>query len=343
MQDILQVSKASEGAGPSAGEALGRTAEISLGDLRCPACGGGLSRDASAYACAGCRRAYPIVRGVPLLIDETKSAFRIGECAALVEAGSERRTWKRWLRERVQGLLPRPGENFAARENLTALAQMLRAEADVSRVLVLGGARLGAGCEVLARDPAITLVECDVLFGPRTSLVCDAHQLPFASGTFDAVIAQGLFEYLKDPFRVAEEMHRVLRPRGLVYTESPFLQQVHGGGQDFFRYTPAGHRLVFRRFEEIRSGVTSGPGTVLAWSCRYFLRSFADRPAARFAADVVASVTTSWLWRFDRLLVGRTGALNAASGVYFLGRKSDVTLSDRELLRQYRGYGVMGY
>lgn len=317
--------------------------EISLADLRCPACGGALSRDADSYACAGCGAAYPIVRGVPVLIDEARSAFRIAECAALVEVGGDRKTWKRRLRERVQARLPVSGVNLAARENLTALARMLRAEAGVSRVLVLGGAQLGAGCDVLAGDPAFTMMECDVLFGPRTSLICDAHQIPFASETFDAVIAQGLFEYLRDPFRVAEEMHRVLRPRGLVYAESPFLQHVHGGGQDFFRYTPAGHRLVFRRFEEVKSGVTAGPGTVLAWSCRYFLRSFADRPATRFLADIAASLTTSWLRRFDRMLVRRTGALNAASGVYFLGRKSDVTLSDRELLRLYRGYGVMGY
>ncbi len=321
----------------------GRRGEISPADLRCPVCRGGLSRKGSAYACAGCAAAFPIVRDVPVLIDESRSAYRIADCAARVEGSERHLPWTRRLREAVQRMLPAVGKNFAARDNLAMYARLLRRESAAPRVLVLGGARLGVGCEVLTEDPAFALVECDVLFGPRTSLVCDAHQIPFADATFDAVVAQGVFEYLSDPFGVADEIHRVLRPRGLVYAESPFLQHVHGGGQDLFRYTPAGHRLVFRRFEEIRSGMTAGPGTVLSWSCRYFLRSFADRAATRFLADVAASLTTSWLWRFDRLLVRRPSALSAASGVYFLGRRSDVTLTDRELLDMYPGPGVMGY
>jgi SAM-dependent methyltransferase/uncharacterized protein YbaR (Trm112 family) len=347
MEKMLQRSSAPCEAVPSPREtrerAPGRQGEISLADLRCPVCRGGLSRKGNAYACDECAAAFPIVRGVPILIDESRSAYRIADCAARVEGSERPAPWTRRMRERVQGWLPTVGKNFAARDNLATFARMLRRESEMPRVLVLGGARLGVGCEVLAEDPAFALVECDVLFGPRTSLVCDAHQIPFADATFDAVVAQGVFEYLKDPFCVAAEIHRVLRPRGLVYAESPFMQQVHGGGQDLFRYTPAGHRLVFRQFEEVRSGMTAGPGTVLSWSCRYFLRSFADRAATRFLADIAASLTTSWLWRFDSFLVRRPSALSAASGVYFLGRRSDVTLTDRELREMYRGPGVMGY
>lgn len=347
MEKILEQRAAPAEIGPSLPAAQerapGRRGEISLSDMRCPVCKGGLFRRGRACACDGCAAAFPIARGVPILIDESRSAYRLADCAASVEGLERPAPWTRRLRERVQGWLPAGGKNFAAGDNLAAFARQLRQESERPRVLVLGGARLGAGCEALAEDPAFELVECDVLFGPRTSVVCDAHQIPFADATFDAVVAQGVFEYLKNPFGVAAEIHRVLRPRGLVYVESPFLQHVHGGGQDLFRYTPAGHRLVFRQFEEVRSGMTAGPGTVLSWSCRYFLRSFADRAATRFLADIAASLTTSWLWRFDRFLVQRPSALSAASGVYFMGRRSDVTLTDRELLEMYRGPGVMGY
>jgi uncharacterized protein len=38
--------------------------------LACPACRGDLRLDASHLVCAACRRAYPIVDGIPVLIVE---------------------------------------------------------------------------------------------------------------------------------------------------------------------------------------------------------------------------------------------------------------------------------
>ena len=52
---------------------------------------------------------------------------------------------------------------------------------------------------------------------------------------------------------------------------------------------------------------------------------------------IFAGYTAFWLKYFDHLLIDKPGALDAASGYYFLGRKSTVVLSDRELLGLYRG------
>jgi len=38
--------------------------------LACPACHGELNFDASRLICSGCRRAYPVVDGIPALIVE---------------------------------------------------------------------------------------------------------------------------------------------------------------------------------------------------------------------------------------------------------------------------------
>lgn len=46
------------------------------------------------------------------------------------------------------------------------------------------------------------------------------------------------------------------------------------GRYDFTRFTYLGYRRLFKRFDEIESGITGGPGTALAWSYRYFLLSF---------------------------------------------------------------------
>jgi ubiquinone/menaquinone biosynthesis C-methylase UbiE len=191
--------------------------------------------------------------------------------------------------------------------------------------------------DALLASREIELIETDVGFGERTMLVCDAHDLPFIDNSFDGVVIQAVLEHVVDPFRCVEEIHRVLKADGLVYAETPFMQQVHLGPYDFTRFTHLGHRRLFRRFDEIDSGPVAGPGTVLGWSYEHFLLSFVSGTMPRLLVKVFARLTGSWLKYLDKLVEGRPGALDAASGYYFLGRKSEHTLHDRELIKLYRG------
>jgi SAM-dependent methyltransferase len=191
--------------------------------------------------------------------------------------------------------------------------------------------------ELLLAHSDVELVETDVHLGPRTALVCDAHDLPFEDGSFDAVTIAAVLEHVTDPGRCVEEVYRVLGPNGLVYADTPFMQQVHGGCYDFTRFTELGHRRLFRRFEAIASGVNGGPGMALAWAHQYFLVSFASSRRLRQMLTLLARFSSFWLLYFDRYLRRKPGAFDAASSFYFLGRKSSRTLSDRELIGLYRG------
>ena len=52
---------------------------------------------------------------------------------------------------------------------------------------------------------------------PIDFAVCDAQRLPFRSTTFDTVFCRGvMMSYVEDPRRAVSEMHRILRPKGLV-------------------------------------------------------------------------------------------------------------------------------
>lgn len=313
-----------------------------MGRLRCPACKGSLTRASEALACAGCGATFPVVGGVPVLVDEATSLFRIADCVATAEKDEavQPRTWKDAVRDGMKKVLPSGGRNLSGEEKVGLLAERLRAEVPAgerARVLILGGASLGVGTGAIVFDPTFSVVESDIVFGPRTSLVCDAHRIPFEDGTFDAVVAQAVFEYVIEPFRVAAEIHRVLRPRGFVYAESPFMQQVHGGPYDFFRFTHLGHRKLFQRFEEVDSGVVCGPGMALSWSYRYFLRNLAKSRPGRALSDMFALATSGWLTRFDRMLKDSPGAYDSASAFYFLGRRSETAIPDREILAGYRG------
>jgi SAM-dependent methyltransferase len=51
--------------------------------------------------------------------------------------------------------------------------------------------------------------------------VADAHQLPFADDSFDAVYSLRVFEIIADPRRALEEIVRVLRPGGRLLVNCP--------------------------------------------------------------------------------------------------------------------------
>jgi SAM-dependent methyltransferase len=306
--------------------------------LRCPVCRAPLGRDGDAICCGGegCRTTFPVVDGIPVLINEARSLFALEDFAAGRATTFELR--KNPFIGALKRLLPGIDDtDDLSRRNYAAFARLLSGQAGPPRVLVLGGSILGSGMEELARAGRLELVESDVSFGPRTALVCDAHDVPFADGSFDGVILQAVLEHVVDPVRCVAEAHRVLAPHGLVYAETPFMQQVHLGPYDFARFTHLGHRRLLRNFAEIDSGVRCGPGMALAWSWQYFLLSFSAARPWRAAARLVGRCTAFPLKYFDGFLAKRPGAYDAASGFYFLGRKSDQPLADRELVRSYRG------
>jgi len=111
---------------------------------------------------------------------------------------------------------------------------------------------------------------------------------------------------------------------------------VHGGPYDFTRFTRSGHRYLFRHFSELASGMTGGPGTALAWSYQYLLLSiFGYTEHARLLVKAAARITGFWLKYLDYFCAPNIRAIDGASGVYFMGQKSDVIMNDRELIHYY--------
>jgi SAM-dependent methyltransferase/uncharacterized protein YbaR (Trm112 family) len=314
--------------------------------LRCPICRTRLNRSAEEYLCSNlnCAVHFPIVSGVPVLINEGRSVFSISDYLPRNGNGSHSEDYVRGgdeedggLKEVLREMVPSISANISADTNCGRVVEILLKRSRNPLVLVIGGSVLGPGVDCFADNPSIDLVESDVSFGPRTNLVCDAHDIPFEDGSFDGVIIQAVLEHVIDPYRCCEEIHRILMPEGVVYAETPFMQQVHGGRYDFTRFTHLGHRRLFRWFEEIDSGVVCGPGMALAWSYQYFLQSFAVSRGLRAILRVFANLTSFHLKYFDPFLVRKPGALDSASGYYFIGSKAEQPLPDRELMTLYQG------
>jgi uncharacterized protein YbaR (Trm112 family) len=300
----------------------------------CPRCKGILETSAS-LSCKNCHLEFPVVENVPIFINEENSLFQI-------EDFSQRRDttyktsgagWKNILKHFV----PSINLNIKSRGNFRKFAALLRAENPKARLLVIGGAVEGKGFDTEFFSEEITLIETDVAFGPRTNFICDAHDLPFKNESFDGIIAQAVLEHVLDPIRCVAEIERVLKKDGLVYAETPFMQQVHAGRFDFTRFTHLGHRRLFRNFSEIESGVSCGAGMALAWSYCYFLQSFFKNRTMQQIAFAFGSLTGFWLKYFDYFLIGNAGNFDAASSYYFWGRKTNEILDDKRLIESYKG------
>ncbi len=289
----------------------------------------------------GCGAIFPLVEGRPILVNEQNSIFSISDFTSrrvttmdLRSADEVQRSLGARFKAFMSARLPDLSYSSTDLPIAEALAQIVKVYGNQARILVIG-----AGEQALKLPGNVQVLYTDVAIGGLTHLVCDAHDLPFADGLFDAVIANAVLEHVADPYRCVDEVHRVLGPGGFVYAVTPFMQQVHMGPYDFTRFTHLGHRRLFRRFSEERSGVANGPAMVLAWSFDRFLAAFAEGKRAHTVLRSLARLIIFPVKYFDRLLSRRPAAYDSASAYYFLGRKSDSVLSDRELIRLYRGMG----
>ena len=286
----------------------------------------------------GCARRFPVHGGLPVLLNEDRSLFRLADFDAperttldLRPAHERLPTWASRLKAALLACMPSLSVSSSDFDVHDALAAV-QAERANPAILVIG-----AGDMAYPVAPGTRLVYSDVAWGALTDTIADAHDLPFADASFDAVVSVAVLQYLPDPARAMQEAHRVLKPDGLAYVVAPFIQQTTLGPYDFFLFTHAGLRRVMHRFTEIRSGVANGPAMALCWTIEQFMTSFSER---RWLRSVLGNLTRLLVWPlkyFDRWLSRRRGAYDGASAFYFFGRRSEGVVADRDILQAYRG------
>jgi SAM-dependent methyltransferase len=311
-----------------------KDAEVNISQICvCPKCRSDLDCSSgvrcSDLDCKYSRDGFPLSHGQPVLIDFDQSIFNRanyteGNTGSFIERDDTGKSLKLRFRRLVTG------RNEVAEAKIRDLLSLLKAHAQRPTILVVGGGAIGSGVNDLYRQSDVIVIGTDVYASENTMLVCDGHRQPFKDETFDAVWIQAVLEHVLQPQVVVDEIYRVLRPDGLVYADTPFMQQVHEGAYDFTRFTQSGHRWLFRHFDQIEAGPAGGAGVALIWSVRYFVRSlgFGNKVAT------VAALPFFWL-RFLGPRSKRRFNADAASGTYFFGRKSDEVLSPKDMVSYY--------
>ncbi len=141
--------------------------------------------------------------------------------------------------------------------------------------------------------PGDTFVGCDMRAGPGVDRIEDISDLDLPDESVGTALCIETFEHVFELRRAFDEVHRVLKPGGLLVITSPLNFRIHGYPDDYWRMTPSclrrllapyGARLVGSQ------GHPSFPHTVMALAVKgpasERLRNAADGLARSYQAEV---------------------------------------------------------
>ena len=141
----------------------------------------------------------------------------------------------------------------------------------------------GSGFKSTVYDHVVNL---EVVGYPSTDVLGVGEHLPFADGSFDAALSLNVLEHVRDPFRCASEIARVVRAGGKLYAAAPFLQPYHGYPHHYYNMTASGLENLFSGAFRVDQ-LTAPDSALPIWSLSWFLNSY----VAGLPADVAERFT----------------------------------------------------
>lgn len=301
--------------------------------LECLECNGGLLKLAEgSLICENCSKAVSNCNDTPVMMSSSNSLFP-PEAYETSAGGRPAHPSKESLASKVKSMVPSRSLNLVREKMFERIAK----EHGRSRkmVLVVGCGNQEAQLEKYFPEDDTIFVFCDVDKGASADLFCDAHELPFKSEIFDGLITTAVMEHVIRPDQVADEMYRVLKDNGFVYSEIPFLQGVHEGAYDFTRFTMSGHRRLYEKFKEIDVGMVAGPGTNLTWQIVDSAKLLSQNPRISSGLALLARTLFFWVKYTDHIFKRNPKALDAASCTYFYGSRQKQAYSPADIVARY--------
>ncbi len=172
------------------------------------------------------------------------------------------------------------------------------------------------------------VVNYEIVDYDTTDVLGVGEALPFRDNCFDGVISVAVLEHVRDPFRCAAEIIRVLRPGGRLICCVPFLQPEHGYPHHYYNMAPQGLRALFERSLVIDDHKVIA-SILPIWSLKWIVTSW----AAGLQGEALAHFRKTTL---EDLLTTDIGALLRADWVTTLPDRKNFELASATLLLAHK-------
>ncbi len=90
-------------------------------------------------------------------------------------------------------------------------------------------------------------VGCDIREGPGVDVIMDLHRTGLPAESVGTVLIMETLEHVRYPFRAISEVHRILKPQGIVLLSSVMNYPIHDT-HDYWRFTPEALQALLEDF-----------------------------------------------------------------------------------------------
>lgn len=300
--------------------------------LACPRCRESLTTTCGQFRCMTCGATFEQENGIPVLLDDESRHEIARFYQGKYEGGREAKAPPQSLLGRLAAWYPQPPERKIGDvtiRNLQRFWALLRESCDEPNVLMLGKRQSRINGEPTHRYAEIRALEAasfrlDIQARSGVDVVGDGHKMPFVDNAFHGAFALTTLKHLRNPFRFVEELHRVVRPGGLVYAQCVSLAPYHRWPGDHAHFTTSGLAQLFAQFEPIDTGVNGGPSYTIAKLLPYYFAcvfSF-NNPTLYKLVWHGSAWALAPLRYLDYFLLNNPWKDYVAYSNYFLGRKA---------------------
>ena len=114
-------------------------------------------------------------------------------------------------------------------------------------------------------------VGTDLREGPGVDEIIDLHSIALPDESIGTAICLDTLEHVEYPRKAMENIHRVLKPEGLLLLSVPMNFPIHNYPYDYWRFTPAGVESLLKPFHFAHVdaiGTPDFPTTVVALAAK---------------------------------------------------------------------------
>lgn len=146
-------------------------------------------------------------------------------------------------------------ENYnKIRNNVSNFIKSLSEVYDDNDCLILDVApEIHLGAKEHFKNSKIKTLDIDPKSGTNYILdLCNTNDDIIPDNTFDVVICTEVLEHTNNPFKVVNELKRIVKKNGVVCVSTPFNFRIHGPLPDNWRFTIHGLKTLFSEFEDVK-------------------------------------------------------------------------------------------